>query len=146
CFGYGQMQTYLKTISSLVGQYYKAEYPKLPAPRNIVFIANQRTVHDACEGRSDSMTYAYCGADQTIYIGQNLLWSFYSRNGDAAPIVGLAHEWGHHIQVMMGLPSPRGPAESVKFENQADCLAGSFIKYADEKKWLEANDLGDIQS
>jgi predicted metalloprotease len=66
--------------------------------------------------------------------------------GDAAPVVGLAHEYGHHLQSYLRLPYPRTARDSVRYENQADCIAGAWAKYASEKGWLEeADDLKDIE-
>ena len=33
---------------------------------------------------------------------------------------------------------------SVRLENQADCVAGAWLKYADEQGWLEQEDVGSI--
>jgi predicted metalloprotease len=144
CFGYSGMQTYLRTVEPMVAQFFEEQYPRLRGPRDVVFIPTGTAVRDGCGSTSDSGAYEYCPANQTIFIGQDLLWSFYRRYGDAAPVVGLAHEWGHHVQVMLGVPNPRSLAARVRFENQADCLSGAFIKYAGEQKWLEPDDLGDI--
>ena len=58
--------------------------------------------------------------------------------------MALAHEWAHHVQIMKGVVPGRTNAGSVQFENQADCLAGAFIKYPGEQGWLERDDLDDI--
>jgi predicted metalloprotease len=144
CFTYATMATYLETIEPLVARYFETQYPKLRAPRDVVYIPDSMSVRDGCGGFSTSAAYEYCPASQRIYIGQNLLWSFYKRYGDAAPVVGLAHEWGHHVQFTLGVPNPRSTADRKRFENQADCLSGAFIKYADEQDWLETDDLRDI--
>lgn len=87
---------------------------------------------------------AYCPADHTIYfdavffvrvmkvIGQNL-----KTDGDMAIIFILAHEWGHAVQGMtrMKFQFP------IQFEENADCTAGAFTRYASEQKWLETGDL-----
>ena len=68
-------------------------------------------------------------------------------NGDAGPAVGLAHEFGHHIQQLRGVPAPRTAEQSTQHENQADCIAGAWTKYTDEHKWLEyPDDIEDIDT
>ncbi len=64
----------------------------------------------------------YCSADNHIYYDDNFLRTLYRATGVAAPTVLLAHEYGHHIQSIIGLP-----AVSVRAELQADCLAGMFF-------------------
>ena len=144
CFDYAGMAAYLQTVRPLVTQFFAEKYPKLPAPRDVVFIPARRYISGVC-GLSDSAAYEYCPADGRVFIGQDLLWSFYRRQGDAAPVVALAHEFGHHVQVMQRVPNPRSAAQSVVFENQADCIAGAFAQYADQKGWLEKDDLGDVE-
>jgi predicted metalloprotease len=65
---------------------------------------------------------------------------YYSEDGDAAPAVGLAHEWGHHVQNVVGVPQGTSNAESVDYENQADCIAGAWIAYAVEQGWIDYPD------
>lgn len=90
-------------------------------------------------------SYAYCPADETVYLGQRALWHFYDGAGDAGPIVGIAHEWGHHVQSATGVPAPRTPDEWIVFENQADCIAGAWTGYADDQDRLTyPDDLDDI--
>jgi len=68
----------------------------------------------------------------------------YNQDGDAAPAVGLAHEWGHNVQTQIGVPPPRTQDETIVHEDQADCIAGAWIQYADEQKWLEPEDVSSI--
>ena len=65
-----------------------------------------------------------------MYVGQDMLWTFYEQTGDAGPAVGLAHEFGHHIQQSMGVPAPRTAEQSTRHENQADCVAGAWTRTA----------------
>jgi predicted metalloprotease len=142
-FDYNHMQDFLDTVTPMVKQFFAASYPDIPAPRRIIFVPSGRSGSAGCGGAYDGDSYEYCPANDSIYIAQDLLWYFY-KIGDAAPVVGLAHEWGHHIQAWRDLPSPRTPAQSVKYEDQADCVAGAWEKYAAAKGWLELpQDIGD---
>jgi predicted metalloprotease len=143
-FTYATMEEYLDAVTPMVVEFFRQAYPGLREP-GLVFIPGGRIARTGC-GASDSGAYEYCGADRTIYLGQDLLWAFYRQAGDAAPALGLAHEWGHHVQVMVGVPFARTAAQSVNFENQADCFSGAWAGYADEQGWLETeDDLLDIE-
>jgi predicted metalloprotease len=137
-FSYSTMPDYLDAIAPMVAQFYEEAYGDIPDPR-LVFIPVGRYARGVC-GYSDSYAYEYCGGNRTIYVGQDLLWDFYRGAGDAAPAIALAHEWGHHVQYYRGVPYGRTNAESVDFENQADCLSGAWAQYADEQGWLERED------
>jgi len=137
-FSYDQMPDYLDAIAPMIAQFFEEDYADIPDPR-LVYIPSGRYTRGAC-GASDSSAYEYCAGNRTIYVGQDLLWAFYRQAGDAAPAIALAHEWGHHVQYYRGVPYGRTAAESVDFENQADCLSGAWAKYADEQGWLERED------
>jgi len=144
-FSHDGMADYLEAIEPMVTQFYRDAYPDIPDPR-LVYIPAERVSRGAC-GYSDSWAYAYCAANQTVYVGQDLLWSFYRRAGDAAPAIALAHEWGHHVQYYRGVPFGRTASQSVDFENQADCLSGAWARYAEEQGWLETeDDLDDVSA
>jgi predicted metalloprotease len=144
-FGYSGMADYLDTIAPMVAQFYEAEYPSIPDP-HLVFIPSGRAARGSC-GISDSAAYEYCSANQTINVGQDLLWTFYQQAGDAAPAIALAHEWGHHIQNYRSVPFATTAAQSVEFENQADCLSGAWARYAGQQGWLETeDDLQDVST
>ncbi len=62
----------------------------------------------------------YCTLDHIIYVSP--LWLDVSGESSALWYVVLGHEWGHHIQSLLGLES----TVSVDTEKQADCLAGAY--------------------
>jgi predicted metalloprotease len=90
----------------------------------------------------------YCPGDSKIYID----FTFYSQlesmlgfDGDFAMAYVVAHEYGHHIQNLLGINDQveragRSNENSVKLELQADCFAGAWAKSAFEDKRLEAGD------
>ena len=144
CFRYDEMDEYVAAIVPMVTQYFTTAYEGLPEPE-IVYIPNGRHARTYC-GVSNSQAYEYCTANQTIYIGQDLIWAFYRQAGDAAPALALAHEWGHHLQSIIGVRY-RSQTGAIAFENQADCIAGAWALYADEQGWLETeDDIGDIET
>jgi predicted metalloprotease len=150
-FGYGQMRSYLDAILPMVRQWSKATWPNIPEVQGVKYVPHGVTGREGCDSpngrlaRFTSKSYEYCGGDQTIYVGQDMLWTLYEETGDAGPAVGLAHEWGHHIQQQLGVASPESAQETKVMENQADCLAGAWVQYTDQQHWLELpDDIEDI--
>lgn len=84
-------------------------------------------------GTQHDRSYDYCPTDNTVYIGQNSLWDFYRQYGAAGPISGLAHEYGHFLQGWTHVPDPTSATETIRHENQADCVSGAFINYLDDR-------------
>lgn len=151
CYSFEEMGQFVqKATGQYVAPFFEASYPRMPAPK-VAFVPSGTLGRSPCtdprggQAAATDRSYEYCPANHTIYVGQDTVWAMYDQLGDAAPVVALAHEWGHHVQTMTGVPPPRSPAESVDFENQADCVAGAWTKHADERKVLEyPDDLRDI--
>jgi predicted metalloprotease len=78
----------------------------------------------------------YCPRDRTIYLVPQFLLDEQNRFGDYAPVAILAHEWGHHIQELVGVSGQSGKAHEL----QADCLMGAFTAYADDHGLLDYGD------
>jgi predicted metalloprotease len=151
-FDYSTMDEYVDAVLPMIESWMHDTWPQVPMPE-VVYVQAGTSGREGCldsDGSHaiyNSRSYEYCPPDQTVYVGQSTLWEFYSETGDAGPAVGLAHEFGHHVQAELGLPSPRTAAESVDYEDQADCLAGAWTKYTDEHKWLEyPDDIEDIEA
>ncbi len=84
----------------------------------------------------------YCPADSTIYIDTDfvnqLLQTLGAKGGDAAEAYIVAHEYGHHIQNLLGTmdkvqaagqqTGPNSP--QVRLELQADCYAGVWFRHS----------------
>jgi predicted metalloprotease len=110
-------------------------------PAKTVFFANQ--VKTGC-GSADSGTGPfYCPSDDRVYIDltfYKLLADQLGAPGEFAQPYVLAHEYGHHIQDLVGTEAAmrreqeRDPSQqnklSVKLELQADCYAGVWAKGA----------------
>lgn len=91
-----------------------------------------------CGAAQSAMGPFYCPADQSIYLDTSFfdeLANRYGAAGDFAQYYVIAHEFGHHIQNLLGTSdkvqsemrrsSPaEGNALSVRLELQADCYAG----------------------
>src|SRR3954447_24555954 len=79
----------------------------------------------------------YCPSDETIYYSPAAFATHRLRFGDFAPIVVVAHEWGHHVQSLLGIV----PEPGSSFELQADCLAGAYATNAAQQGLLDPGDV-----
>ena len=66
----------------------------------------------------------YCPADEWIVYDEEFLRDFDSSAGPFAPSAILAHEWGHHIQDLIGTGE-----YDLQDELQADCFSGMYLAY-----------------
>ncbi|MFC7481361.1 neutral zinc metallopeptidase [Luedemannella flava] len=151
-FDYETMDDYVDEVVPMITEWQRATWPDLPSPRKVTYVPHGASGPEGCQDREGrqavytSESYEYCGGDQIVYVGQDLLWALYDRAGDAGPAVGLAHEWGHHIQSLVGVPAPQTPEASIQLENQADCIAGAWVLFTKEKGYLELpDDIEDIE-
>jgi len=102
-----------------------------------------------CGQGTTDMGPFYCPNDQTIYLDtgfyQALKSEFGASGGQLAKEYVVAHEWGHHIQNLLGTMSgldlaDTGPtSDSVRLELQADCYAGAWVRGASSTKDADGN-------
>ena len=93
-----------------------------------------------CGQASSAMGPFYCPNDQTIYFDpsffkQILQGQLHGPSGAFVEPYVIAHEYGHHVQDLLGTMSKvktqQGPnSDSVRLELQADCYAGIWAKNA----------------
>ena len=114
-------------------------------------------VRSACGLASAAVGPFYCPADQRVYLDLAFfreLAQRFAAAGDFAQAYVIAHEVGHHVQNLLGIPAKVDAARqqgaklegasglSVRQELQADCLAGVWAHHAQQRlAWLEAGDL-----
>jgi hypothetical protein len=112
-------------------------------------------VSSACGFASSASGPFYCPGDSKVYLDTQFfdeLGRRFGAPGDFAQAYVIAHEIGHHVQNQIGvLPKfnqmrqQMGEAEanamSVRVELQADCFAGVWAHFTDQKGILEAGDL-----
>ncbi|MBJ6134168.1 zinc metallopeptidase [Ochrobactrum sp. Q0168] len=114
-------------------------------------------VRSACGFASAASGPFYCPGDRKLYIDLSFydeLANRFGASGNFAQAYVLAHEVGHHVQNLLGiLPKfnqmrqqmneVQANQMSVRVELQADCFAGIWGYYTEQKGILEAGDLED---
>jgi uncharacterized protein len=88
----------------------------------------------------------YCFLDNTIYLDetffQELTNRFGAKGGDVAQGYVIAHEVGHHVQNQLGTLARAGN-QPVEVELQADCFAGVWAHYLDDKNIFEPGEINE---
>jgi uncharacterized protein len=80
---------------------------------------------------------AFCPLDDSVYYSVPLGQDIQTTIGDFAWITVLAHEWGHHVQLVLGIE----PELTIDRELQADCFAGAYAQRALLKGFLQEGDV-----
>lgn len=153
CHGPADMPTYLGHVLAVTAPMFDSIYGVENRPTSFYFVATGLTGPTACvkdDGSPEEYTsqdFSYCAEDKAIYAGQDALWQLYNGVGGAAPAVAYAHEWGHHIQNIWGVPAPVTEAQNMLIENQADCISGAWVANAAQAGNLTyPDDLGDFST
>ncbi|MBP1690179.1 MAG: putative neutral zinc metallopeptidase [Deltaproteobacteria bacterium] len=111
-------------------------------------------VRSGCGFAEAAMGPFYCPADEKVYIDLGFYHELRSRfgaPGDFAQAYVIAHEFGHHVQNVLGLSDrvremqQRKPDVanqlSVLLELQADCFAGVWAHSTEQRDILERGDV-----
>lgn len=114
-------------------------------------------IRTGCGAAEAAIGPHYCPLDKGIYLELGFFEDILARrlgaSGDFAQAYVVAHEFGHHVQGELGISTwvreqqslnPRDRNQySVLLELQADCLAGVWAAYAEERGLLDRGDTGE---
>ncbi|MBY5417069.1 neutral zinc metallopeptidase [Rhizobium leguminosarum] len=148
----GFMRTVLAETEDTWQGIFQAQGQNYEEPRLVLFSGSTAS---ACGSASSATGPFYCPSDHKVYLDTEFFQELSDRfgaSGDFAEAYVVAHEVGHHVQNLLGILPKFNQARqrmseadankmSVRVELQADCFAGIWGKYTQQKGLLESGDL-----
>ena len=125
-----------------IQDYWAGQVQGYQEARTVLFSGQTQT---SCGQATSEVGPFYCPADGRVYIDlgffDELTHRLGAQGGPLAQAYVLAHEYGHHIQDLLGtldrVGNSTGPqGDSVRTELQADCLAGVWVSHAGQTGYL----------
>ncbi|GGD64203.1 MULTISPECIES: KPN_02809 family neutral zinc metallopeptidase [Rhizobium] len=146
------MRTVLAETEDTWQGIFQAQGQNYEEPRLVLFSGSTAS---ACGSASSATGPFYCPGDHKVYLDTEFFQELSDRfgaSGDFAEAYVVAHEVGHHVQNLLGILPKFNQARqrmseeeankmSVRVELQADCFAGIWGKYTQQKGLLESGDL-----
>lgn len=122
--------------------------------RHAKLVVYRRATYSGCGTAQAATGPFYCPEDQKVYIDLSFwdeLGKFGGSTADFAQAYVVAHELGHHVQQLLGIEareesavaadrSQRNPL-SVELELQADCFAGVWAHFAQQRGIIHPADI-----
>ena len=136
----------MKMTEDIWGQVLPQQARTRYQPPKLVLFSGQTST--ACGYGQAAMGPFYCPGDQKLYLDFDFFQELqreFKAPGDFAQAYVIAHEVGHHVQNLLGTMDKAQSAGgdnrvSVALELQADCYAGVWAYYAQQKGLVETGD------
>jgi hypothetical protein len=141
------MSVVLADTEDVWGSLFQASGQTYQQPKLVLFSG---AVQSACGFAEAAMGPFYCPADEKLYLDMSFFNDLAQRHdapGDFAQAYVVAHEVGHHVQTLLGIPDQvhaarsragdaEGNAMQVRMELQADCFAGVWAHHAHKQRQI----------
>ena len=135
------------------GQIFQQQLGRQYEPATLVLFSGG--VNSACGAAQTAMGPFYCPRDRKIYLDMEFFRRIEAAagpNANFARAYAIAHEVGHHVQDLLGISdkvqqkmqsSDQATANSysVRLELQADCFAGVWGRYAQQRNLINDQDV-----
>jgi predicted metalloprotease len=141
----------LDTVGNDVGQFWLGQFNaaklRFEPAKQAILTATTTGVTTLCGQNPPAAVSAttsgpfYCGADRTVFLEIPFFEKRIVPVGDAATATVVAHEWGHHIENMLGLFNDPRFQSGPRMELTADCLAGVWMSSVYQRKALDPTDV-----
>ena len=124
---------FVNAVTVDVQAYWEAKFAESNQdyPETVTVLFTDAT-QSGCGAASSQTGPFYCPADQKVYLDTSFfdeLSSRFGAPGDFAQAYVIAHEYGHHVQDVLGSMDQAqsgGNEASIRLELQADCYAGMW--------------------
>jgi uncharacterized protein len=151
-----ELEQILCGASDDVQDYWIAEYPTAFGGQytetDTTFFSG--SINTGCGQATSQVGPFYCPADGFVYFDLDFLTQLqnqFGATGDLAAQYIVAHEYGHHVQNVLGISDDvnrqsqqdpnRANQYSIALELQADCFAGAWARNADDRGLLEPGEV-----
>lgn len=146
------MATVLAETEDVWNGIFQAAGQRYQEPSLVLFSSQVRS---ACGFASSASGPFYCPGDNKLYLDTDFFGELKNRfgaGGDFAQAYVIAHEVGHHVQNLVGvlpkfnqmrrsMSKAEANAMSIRVELQADCFAGIWAHFTQQKGLLERGDI-----
>ena len=138
-------------VNYIVGDIQDSTWQKiLPGYRDATLVLYRDMTPTACGIGAAVAGPFYCPSDQKVYVDLSFydeLKQRFGASGEFAEAYVLAHEFGHHVQHLLGIDvqlrraTANENAKSIQLELQADCFAGVWGNSANQRGKLDPGEM-----